>query len=158
MVDQARWNRAVLRRMPPMTPPLAYDLADRICALQASDEFTQQTMGMEPMEFRDCLAEKVAEVLDGRWKKPRASAASKNASARPASSAASPTPPPIDDQGNVASTITHSKALELLEAAPADVRSAYRIARKDGKEAHESLQEALAYMRRANEAFDVSQV
>jgi hypothetical protein len=51
MVDQARWNRAVLRRMPPMTPPLAYDLADRICALQASDEFTQQTMGMEPMEF-----------------------------------------------------------------------------------------------------------
>jgi hypothetical protein len=114
---------------------VAYVLADLFVALMASDEFQQKVFGMEPAEFRDCLACEVQRELESPY-----------ARRRPPTSVVADPDAPIDQ-----SEISDQMARQVLENAPPAIRSVYGNARQNGAAVTEALNKALEEFRRLQE-------
>lgn len=114
--------------------PLAYAVAHRMIVLFSDEQFGQRTCGMEPIEFTDCLAGEVQVVLN----------------ACPNVRSYMLPPQTVFEAGEgapVISTITDTKARQLIEALPPEVKAVYGKAVRNNAAPREALEKAFEALR-----------
>lgn len=123
---------------------LSFDLANHVIALMASEIVGRDVAAMEPTEYQEFLAGHMQGVLL------RHGIAGKPADKAPPIPGLDP--PPQEQTEAPPSRITDDQARRLLENAPGGVRGVYGRGRRNGKMPVEALEEAMAELRRMQEA------